>query len=70
MARTTEEIYRDLIAQAQGQGSQTQKTNDNILQYAEGILDENEQYRFLCDMLDGTGLSDSEIKQICLCCSH
>ena len=39
---------------------------DNILQYAEGILDENEQYRFLCDMLDGTGLSDSEIKQICL----
>lgn len=34
MARTTEEIYRELIAQAQGQGSQTPKTNDNILQYA------------------------------------
>ena len=39
---------------------------DNILQYAEGITDEDAQYRFLCDMLDGTGLSDNEIKQICL----
>ena len=39
---------------------------DNILRYAEGLPDENEQYRFLCDMLDGTGLSDNEIKKICL----
>lgn len=34
MAKTTEEIYRELIAQAQSQGSQTPKTNDTILQYA------------------------------------
>lgn len=37
----------------------------NILRRAEGIPDENEQYLFLCDMLDGTiGFTDQEIKMI------
>lgn len=41
---------------------------DNILRYAENnICEGNEQYLFLCEMLDGTiGLSDAEIKSICL----
>lgn len=38
----------------------------NILDYAE-ILPSDEQYSFLCDMLDGTiGLSDAEIRKITL----
>lgn len=37
----------------------------NILDYAAGIADENQQYRFLCDMFDNTiGLSDREIRMI------
>ena len=44
-----------------------QRMIDNILRRAECIADENDQYLFLCDMLDGTiGLSDREIKMICL----
>lgn len=44
-----------------------QRLIDNILRRGECITDENEQYLFLCDMLDGTiGLSDREIKMICL----
>ena len=45
-----------------------QRLIDNILWYVEcqGV-DENEQYLILCSLLDGTiGLSDNEIKQICL----
>lgn len=45
----------------------TQRLLNNILRRGECIADENEQYLFLCDMLDGTiGLSDREIKKICL----
>ena len=40
----------------------------NILDYLETpIVEENEQYLALCELLDGTiGLSDSEIKKIYL----
>lgn len=40
----------------------------NILDYVEThIVGENEQYLALCELLDGTiGLSDAEIKKICL----
>ena len=41
---------------------------DNILSFVENnYFDDNEQYRVLCELLDGTiGLSDSEIKKISL----
>jgi hypothetical protein len=41
---------------------------DNILCYAENnFAGADEQYRFLCEMLDGTiGLTDAEIRSICL----
>jgi len=40
----------------------------NILDYVEtNIIGENEQYLALCELLNGTiGLSDAEIKKICL----
>ena len=40
----------------------------NILDYVEtNIVGENKQYLALCDLLNGTiGLSDTEIKKICL----
>lgn len=39
----------------------------NILIYAEQNFSGDEQYRFLCDMLDGTiGLSDAEIRKVSL----
>ena len=39
---------------------------DNILTYAER-LEGDEQYHFLCEMLDGTiGLSDAEIRKVSL----
>ena len=39
---------------------------NNILHFVEGnYTEENEQYRVLCDLLDGTiGLSDAEIKKV------
>ena len=41
---------------------------NNILYYVElQAVSEDEQYQMLCFLLDGTiGLSDNEIKQICL----
>ena len=41
---------------------------DNILSFVENTyFDSNEQYIVLCELLDGTiGLSDNEIKRICL----
>lgn len=41
---------------------------NNILSYVENnFYDENEQYETLCLLLDNTiGLSDNEIKKICL----
>lgn len=40
---------------------------DNILIYAEQNFSGDEQYRFLCDILDGTiGLSDAEIRKVSL----
>ena len=45
-----------------------QRLIDNILSFVENTyFDSNEQYRVLCELLDGTiGLSDNEIKRICL----
>ena len=39
---------------------------NNILHFVEeNYTDENEQYRALCDLLDGTiGLSDAEIRKV------
>lgn len=41
---------------------------NNILDFVkENYPEENEQYKVLCSLLDGTiGLTDNEIKQICL----
>lgn len=41
---------------------------DNILSFVENTyFDESEQYKVLCELLDGTiGLSDNEIMRICL----
>ena len=37
----------------------------NVLGYAEGIADEDERHKFLCDMFDNTiGLSEREIRMI------
>lgn len=37
----------------------------NVLGYAEGIANEAERHRFLCDMFDNTiGLSEKEIRMI------
>ena len=46
----------------------TQRLIDNILCFIENnYFDENEQYRVLCELLDGTiGLTDNEIKEVYL----
>jgi hypothetical protein len=38
---------------------------NNILDYADNHLEQNEVYPFLCEILDGTiGLSDREIREV------
>jgi hypothetical protein len=46
----------------------TQRLINNILYFVENnYSDENEQYKVLCELLDGTiGLTDNEIKEVYL----
>ncbi len=46
-------------------GSSARLINNILIFVEENYPDENEQYRALCDLLDGTiGLTDNEIKKV------
>lgn len=49
-------------------GGESYRLISNILDFVESrAMDENEQYNMLCELLDGTiGLSDAEIRRVCL----
>lgn len=56
--------FMDYVRENYSVAPEYMRVLDNILCYAEK-LEEEEQYPFLCAMLDGTiGLSDREIVQI------
>ena len=58
--------FLNYIARCFDIGGDAMRLIANILSYAER-LDPNQQYPFLCEMLDGTiGLSDAEIKRVSL----
>ena len=60
-----EQFYQYILDNFSISGEATRLIN-NILHFVEeNYTDENEQYRALCDLLDGTiGLSDAEIKKV------
>ena len=59
--------YIDGNAESFGMSGDTIRLINNILVFVENnYVDENEQYNILCELLDGIGLSDREIKKICL----
>ena len=60
-----EQFYQYILYNFDISGEATRLIN-NILHFVEeNYTDENEQYRALCDLLDGTiGLSDAEIRKV------
>ena len=60
-----EQFYQYILDNFNISGEATRLIN-NILHFVEeNYTDENEQYRALCDLLDGTiGLSDAEIRKV------
>lgn len=62
-----EQFYNYIVENFSISG-ETRKLINNILHFVEvNYTEENEQYRVLCDLLDGTiGLTDTEIKKVYL----
>lgn len=61
-----EEFYNFIRDNFTFDGGMASRLLWNALTFIEtGCTSENEQYDLACELLDGIGLSDAEIKQIC-----
>lgn len=62
-----EEFYNYILENFNISGEAGRLIN-NILHFVEeNYIEENEQYKVLCDLLDGTiGISDEEIRKVCM----